>query len=59
MSFGVLENTSFPSQLKNGHSELVLCYTKMVRIAKEKHSSFLRKFVRYEENKVLWLLPQV
>jgi hypothetical protein len=38
----------------NGHNKLVLHYTWLEILAKDKHSSLLAPFVSYDENEVLW-----
>ncbi len=39
-------------------NKLLLHYTKLERVAKNKHSSLLEPFVSYEENEVLWIRAQ-
>ncbi len=42
----------------NGPNKQVLHYTWLERLAMDKQSNLLGKFVSYEENKVLWIQPQ-
>ncbi len=36
---------------------MVSFYTKVERLARDKHSSSLVQFISYKENEVLWILP--
>ncbi len=51
--WGRIHNTSFSSQLEDGHVIIVLHYTKPLRLSKDKHPSLLGPFLSYEENEVL------
>jgi hypothetical protein len=50
-SRGHIHNTSFSLILTNRSNELVLHYTRLKRLAKDKHSSLLSSFISYEEMK--------
>jgi hypothetical protein len=48
-----IHNTLFSSQLTIGPNKLVLHFTGLERLARDKHSSLLDPFISYEENEVL------
>ncbi len=57
--FGTLiHNTSFSSLLMNCPNKLVLCYSRLEMLVKDKQSSLLDPFVSYEINEVLRIRTQ-
>ncbi len=57
-AWGRTHNISFSFYLTNGPNKKVLQYTRLKSLASDKHSSLLRPFVIYEENKELQIWPQ-
>ncbi len=51
--------TCFLRNLQIGPSRVVLNYTRLERLAKNKHSNIYDLFVSYEENEVLWIKPHI
>ncbi len=50
---GCIHNTSLSSSLKNQPNTLVLYNTNLERLARDRQTSLLGSFERYEENEVL------
>ena len=50
---GRIHNTSFSSKLTNWHNKLVLHYSRLEMLVRDKHSSLLDPFVSYAKIEVL------